>query len=125
MRLISSTSCASRIPGTAARNSDGGQQTTGRVQFAVYKCRVQDQFRLLVADLRLSPAFDLPLHRFKISLDAVNAHCQSVDQVEALAVLRQYRGKVAAEGHVRAHKYAYADRQTEAERFVVRIADAD
>src|SRR5260370_41519093 len=101
------------------------QQAPGGVQIAVHKRGVKDELRLRISALVLSPTFNLPLHRCEISLDAVDSHSERVNQLEALAVLSQDWCEIAADGHVRADKHANADRQSQPQRFVVRVADAD
>jgi len=104
---------------------DLGQQALGSVQLTIDEGRVENQLRLGVGDLRLLPVFDLALHRLEVPLDAVHTYRERVDQVEALAVLGQDWREIAAEGHIRADKHADADRQSQPQRFVVRVADAD
>src|SRR4051794_17924245 len=101
------------------------QQSPRRIKFSLHECGIEDQLRLIVADLRAAPAFNLPLHRLEVSLDAVHPYGQCVDQVEAFAVLGQDRRELAAERHVRAHEDSYADRESKPQRLVVRISDAD
>src|SRR5258707_14953222 len=55
------------------------QQRLGCIQFSLHECRVKNQLRLIVADLSAAPAFNLPLHRFEVSLDTVDANRQCVD----------------------------------------------
>ena len=58
---------------------DIGQETPGRFQLAVYKGRIEDQFRPLIGDLRLSPVFDLALQGSKLRwiLSTPTEECQS------------------------------------------------
>ena len=54
---------------------------------------VEDQLCALVGDLGLPPQLHLALQRFEVSLNAVNADREHVDQVEALSVHGQDRGE--------------------------------
>ncbi len=73
------------------------QQALGCFQLAVDECCIKDQLGSLIADLRLPPVFDLALHGLEVPLDAIQANCQCVDQIEALAVLGQDRSEYAAD----------------------------
>jgi hypothetical protein len=48
--------------------------------------------------------FDLALHGLEVPLDPVHSDRESVNQIEALAVLGQDRNESAAEGHVGAYE---------------------
>jgi hypothetical protein len=74
---------------------DFGQQAPRSVELAVNKCRVEDQLRLGIGDLRLAPLLDLALHRFEVPLDPVHSNGKSVNQIEALAVHGQDRSEQA------------------------------
>jgi hypothetical protein len=73
---------------------DFGQETPGCVQLAIDECGVENQFRPLVGDLRF-PVFYLAVHRLEVPLDPVNTHCKRINEIEALAVLSQYRSEHA------------------------------
>jgi hypothetical protein len=68
-----------------------GEQSSGSFQLAVNKCRVEDQLRRPVGDLRLPPRLNLALQRFEVPLNPVHADRECVNQVEALGVLGQDR----------------------------------
>ena len=68
---------------------DIGQKAPGRIELFFDKGMVKDQFRLLVGDLGLPPRLDLAPHRLEISLDAIYANRERVNQVEAHGVLCQ------------------------------------
>jgi len=74
-----------------------GQQTLGRVQLSIDEGSIEDQLGSLIGDLRLPPVFDLALHWFEVPLYPVHSDRKNVNQIEALAVLGQDRGEVAAE----------------------------
>jgi hypothetical protein len=74
-----------------------GQKASRCLQFAIDKRLIQNQLGTLVGDLRTSPLLDLPLHGLEVPLDSVHAHGKRVDQVEALAVLGEYRRKHAGD----------------------------
>jgi hypothetical protein len=59
----------------------------GRIELALDKGSIQDQLRLVVGDLRLTPALDLTPHGLEIPLDAIYTKRERVDQIEALGVL--------------------------------------
>jgi len=65
------------------------QQALWCIELAIHKRRVEDQLRLAIRYLRLAPRLDLALHRFEVSLDPVHPDRESVNQIEALAVLGQ------------------------------------
>src|SRR5579864_629712 len=104
---------------------DLGQQTPGRVQLAVDECGIEDQLGPLIGELCLPPVFDLALNGFEVPLDSVHSDGKSINQIEALAVLGQDRSEVAAERHVGAYENTQACGEAEAQRFVVRVADAN
>ncbi len=58
-----------------------GQQALGSVQLALNECRVEDQLRAGIGDLRLTPALDLALHRLEIPLDAVHSNGKGIDKI--------------------------------------------
>ena len=68
-----------------------GKQRSGCFQLAVHKRGIQDQLRLVIADLRLPPLFHLTLHRLEVPLNALDTHGERVDEIEALRVLGQDR----------------------------------
>ena len=104
---------------------DLGQQAPGRFQLAVNERRVEDQLRRVIGDLRLPPRLNLALQRLEVPLNPVHADRERINQVEALGVLGQDRREIAAEGHVGADENAQACGQTQTQRFVVRVANAD
>jgi hypothetical protein len=104
---------------------DIGQQTPGRVQLAVDECGIENQLGPLIGKLCLPPVFDLALHGFEVPLDPVHSDGKSINQIEALAVLSQDRSEIAAEGHVGTDKNAQTRGQAQAQRLVVRVANAD
>lgn len=61
---------------------DLGQQALRRVELAINKCRVEDEFRLGVGDPRLRPGLDLVLPGLEVALDAIHA-CERVIPVES------------------------------------------
>ena len=95
MRWTNSTSCAPRIPRTAAQNTADGPRAAGfgRVQLAIDEGCVEDQLSPLIGDLCLPPVFDLALHRLEVPLDPVHSDSKSVNQIEALAVFGQDRSE--------------------------------
>src|SRR6185437_1006937 len=101
------------------------QQTARSFKPAVDESRIEDELGAFIGDLGLSPAFDLALHRFEVALNAIDSDSKRIDQVEVLAVLRKNRRKVATEGHVRTDENADACGHAQAQRFVVRVANAD
>jgi hypothetical protein len=68
-----------------------GQQTPGRFQLAVDECDIEDQLCALIGELCLPPVFDLALHGFEVPPDPVHSEGKSVNQIEALTVVGQYR----------------------------------
>ena len=74
------------------------KQALRSVELAVNKCRVDDQLRLGIADLGLTPRLDLTLHGFKVTLDAIHTDGQGIDQIETLGVLGQDRREFAGYG---------------------------
>jgi hypothetical protein len=50
-----------------------GKEALRSVELAANECRVEDQFRLGIADLGLAPRLDLALHRLKVPLDTIHS----------------------------------------------------
>ena len=74
---------------------DFREQAPGRFQLSIDKCRVGDQLRLIVGDLRLPPQFDLALQGLEVPLNAVHANRERINDIEALGVLGQDRREIA------------------------------
>ena len=74
-----------------------GQQAPGRFQLAVDERGIEDQLRCVVSDLRLPPCLDLALQRLEVPLDAIYAHRERINQIEALGVLGQHRSEHAGD----------------------------
>ena len=72
----------------AAARHDSQQASRG-FQFAIHERQVEDQLCRLISDLRLPPRLNLALQRLEVPLNPVHADRECVNQVEALAVLRQ------------------------------------
>ena len=72
-----------------------GEKALGCFEFTVDERRIEDQLGSIIGDLRLAPGVNLPLHRLKVTLNAVHSDRQCIDQVKALGVLGQHRGEHA------------------------------
>ena len=66
-------------------------------QLAFHKRLVDDHLCADVRDFTSLPGFDLPWHRFEVSLHSINANRDAVDERERLRVFREHGGKHACD----------------------------
>jgi len=64
-------------------------------QFALNKCLVDHHLCGDIRQFALLPSFHLLSHRPEVSVHAVNAHCDAIDERERLRVFCEYRRKHA------------------------------
>ena len=83
------------VLGLKVQPVDVTEQASRRLQLSFDECRVEDQLRPLVGDLRLPPQFNLALERLEVPLNPVHANLKGIQQVEALGMLGQHGRKHA------------------------------
>lgn len=66
-----------------------GQQALRDIELTLNEGRVEDQLRPFIADLRLPPLLDLPLHGLEVALHPINANRDAVHQRKRLRVFRE------------------------------------
>ena len=86
---------------------------------------VDDELRLVVGELTLTPPFDLLAHRLEVALHPAKSDVDRVRKDEVLGVFGEHGREVAVERHVVAYEDAVAYGQTEAHGFVVGVADSE
>ena len=104
---------------------DAAGEVLRRFEFSFHEGAVNHELHLVVPDLALFPDFDLPAHRLEITLHAVDADRDRVNEAETLRMLREHRAEISLERHVVANEDAVAYGHREAHRLVVRVADAN
>jgi hypothetical protein len=81
-------SCSTKFCTAEATEGRGAGDPPWRFQLAIHEHGAPDELCPFVADLRLSPLLHLVQHWFKASPYLVDPYRKSIDQVEALGVLR-------------------------------------
>jgi hypothetical protein len=95
------------------------------VEIALNECFVDDELRIAIRELGLSPSLDVGAHGFEVPLHPVNADCEGVGDDEVLRVLVEDGGEVAVESEIIADENSEADGHGKPHGLIVRIADAE